>query len=349
MSESTSSEQQGQLSPSAATIELSLTTTTTSTARRRYDVHARPPPSAPSTMNSANCPLTLASPTSPTRRTITPYPLVRPSGDQHQDGSGRGPSAGAKAGVGGGGARASTSALPSASASGSRSGSQARTSGTAADSSSPTRTQASRQSFQPSPDLSRSSSARSARLSSSLLPALRLAGLVADPDRDLPRRDMRSTRSSRDASQKQRPLVILKLSASSFLDTVIRDDKSKDPLYILETTGENTAIYRLDHPRDEPIKAATVQWPVQPVRVKGKSGRSIQFGGGSWRESEELLKAGPLGNTAYAIHFLPICHFRFPTSQQDTQVQHPPLSQQPEVEAHPWQLLLCTCASSRVI
>ena len=94
------------------------------------------------------------------------------------------------------------------------------------------------------------------------------------------------------------------MSGSSFLDTIVRDDKNKDPLYIIETSAETTVIYRLDHPRDEAIKAATIQWPVHPVRTRGKSGRSVQIGNGSWREAEDLLKSGPLGNTA--------CVFRFP-------------------------------------
>lgn len=155
-----------------------------------------------------------------------------------------------------------------------------------------------RPSSEPSPDLSRSSSARGARLSSSILPALRLAGLAPDPDRDRDRaREMRSSRS-RDPPSKSKAILTLKLSGSSFLDTIIRDDRSKDPLYILETSNEVTSIVRLDHPRDVPVKAATVQWPLHPVRAKGKSGRTIQIGGGSWREAEDLLKAGPLGNTA---------------------------------------------------
>ena len=171
-------------------------------------------------------------------------------------------------------------------------------------------TQESRSSSDPSPDLSRSSSARSARRSSSFLPSFRLAGFSSDRDRrdsDRRNRDMRSSRSGKDSQPKPKPkpLLVLRLSSSSFLDTIIRDDKTKDPLYILETSSENTSIYRLDHIRDEPIKAATVQWPLHPVRVKGKSGRSIQFGNGSWREAEDVLKNGPLGNTAYADRTTP--------------------------------------------
>ncbi|KAI0709549.1 hypothetical protein C8T65DRAFT_196997 [Cerioporus squamosus] len=153
-------------------------------------------------------------------------------------------------------------------------------------------TQESRSPSHPSPDLSRSASARSARASSSLdiLPRLVLAGLAPDGD-------MRSSRP-RDPPSRPKPLTILKLSGSSFLDTIVRDDKNKDPLYIIETTGETTVIHRLDHPRDEAVKAATIQWPVHPVRTRGKSGRSVQIGNGSWREAEDLLKSGPLGNTA---------------------------------------------------
>ena len=156
--------------------------------------------------------------------------------------------------------------------------------------------------------ISRASSARGADPGTLLRPASRAPrhgapGESREPVRDRPR-DMRYSRSSKDPPPKPRPILILKLSGSSFLDTVIRDDKSKDPIYINETSNEVTTIYRLDHPRDEPIKAATIQWPVHPVRTKGKSGRSVQFGGGSWREAEDLLKSGPLGNTA--------CVFRFP-------------------------------------
>ncbi|KAI8994004.1 hypothetical protein BD414DRAFT_270047 [Trametes punicea] len=109
---------------------------------------------------------------------------------------------------------------------------------------------------------------------------------------------MRSSRSRDSSSQNPKPIIVLKLSGSSFLDTVIRDDKTKDPIYILETANDLTSVYRLDHQRDEPVKAAAVQWPLHPVRIKGKTGRSVQFGNGSWRDTEDLLKAGPLGGTA---------------------------------------------------
>ncbi|CDO68955.1 hypothetical protein BN946_scf184782.g3 [Trametes cinnabarina] len=157
------------------------------------------------------------------------------------------------------------------------------------------------------PELSRSSSHRVARLSSSFFPALAKARLAlsspsasasSSPSSASAAREMRSSRPREQSSKQSKALLVLKLSGSSFLDTVIRDDKTKDPVYILETTRELTHVYRLDHHRDEPVKAATIQWPIHPVRVKGKTGRSIQFGNGSWREAEELLKTGPLGSNA---------------------------------------------------
>ena len=188
--------------------------------------------------------------------------------------------------------------------------------------------QETRRSSEPSPDLSRSPSARSARMSSSLLPALRLAGLAPDPD-SRPR-EMRSSRS-RDPPPKSKALLTLKLSGSSFLDSVIRDDRSKEPLYILETSNEVTSIYRLDQARELPVKAATVQWPLHPVRVKGKSGRTIQISGGSWREAEDILKSGPLGNTAYAKtpldhHLLPLLTVSSSSSIRKFNLPHYPNS-----------------------
>ena len=115
----------------------------------------------------------------------------------------------------------------------------------------------------------------------------------------------------------------IKLFGSSFLDTVIRDDKSKYPISILEIANDLAPIYRLDHPRDEPIAMVRV--------TKGKSDRSVQFGAGSWRDAEDLSSLVSSGTLAYAPNS-PFLLF--------------PLSQQPQLEADSGKLLLCTCASS---
>lgn len=92
------------------------------------------------------------------------------------------------------------------------------------------------------------------------------------------------------------PLVSLKLTAPSFLDVVVRDRESKQPIYIIETVRDSTSIYRLNSETDEAIKVSTVQWPNSITRSKLKSGRSVLMANDRWREAEELLKLGPLGS-----------------------------------------------------
>ena len=66
--------------------------------------------------------------------------------------------------------------------------------------------------------------------------------------------------ASRDLSATS-PALTIKFSGPSFLDTLIRDSITKDPLYIIETTRDLTHVYRLDVSRREAGKAASMQWP----------------------------------------------------------------------------------------
>ncbi|THH02269.1 hypothetical protein EW026_g579 [Hermanssonia centrifuga] len=93
-------------------------------------------------------------------------------------------------------------------------------------------------------------------------------------------------------------LTTLKFTGPSLLDVVAKDNATKEPLYIIETVRDNTCIYRLDSERREAVKAATVQWPQTLSKGKGKTGRTVQLGHGRWRETEEFLKYGALGNFA---------------------------------------------------
>ncbi|KAH9935790.1 uncharacterized protein B0H18DRAFT_977319 [Fomitopsis serialis] len=132
---------------------------------------------------------------------------------------------------------------------------------------------------------------------------------TGNPDRD---RDMVPTRSKSVATTRtaaeQAPLLTVKLSGPSFLDTVIRDTVTKDALYIVETSRDLTHVYRLDASRREAGKAASIQWPQtvsQSSKGKGRSGKSIQMSNGSWRDAEEFLKVGALGNLASRKFSLP--------------------------------------------
>ncbi|KAI0949042.1 hypothetical protein AcW1_008755 [Taiwanofungus camphoratus] len=149
-------------------------------------------------------------------------------------------------------------------------------------------------------------------------PVLRLLDIAGnDKDRDRERSEMPSpSRTQSMSSSGPRapqpppgppPILTLKLSGPSFLDTVIKDNSSKEPLYIIETVADMTSIYRLDSRLREAGKAATIQWPPNVVSGKGKgrSGKSIQMGSGSWRDADDFLKLGALGNLASRKFNLP--------------------------------------------
>ncbi|KAF9815581.1 hypothetical protein IEO21_04502 [Rhodonia placenta] len=132
----------------------------------------------------------------------------------------------------------------------------------------------------------------------------------SERDRDSMASPARSSGASVAATSptEQQPILTLKLSGPSFLDTVIRDTVSKQPLYIIETVRDLTSVYRLDSRLNEAGKAAAVQWPpslTTSAKGKGKSGKSVQMGSGSWRDAEDLLKTGALGNIASRKFNLP--------------------------------------------
>ncbi|KZT71813.1 hypothetical protein DAEQUDRAFT_763642 [Daedalea quercina L-15889] len=129
----------------------------------------------------------------------------------------------------------------------------------------------------------------------------------SDRDRDMVPTRSKSLANTR-SSAEQPPLLTVKLSGPSFLDTVIRDTVTKDSLYIIETSRDLTHVYRLDASRREAGKAASIQWPQtvsQSSKGKGRSGKSIQISSGSWRDAEDFLKVGALGNLASRKFSLP--------------------------------------------
>ena len=92
------------------------------------------------------------------------------------------------------------------------------------------------------------------------------------------------------------PLLTLTLSATSFLDTVVKDEFSDSPLYIIETNRDRTSLYRCE--TENITSVATVQWPSRSKMISANavalSGISIQMHGGRWRAAEEFLKFGSL-------------------------------------------------------
>lgn len=87
------------------------------------------------------------------------------------------------------------------------------------------------------------------------------------------------------------PLLTLRLSSPSFLDSTVNDDITKEPLYIIRTTDTSTTIRRAD-PWEGNTKTADINWPRNaPAKGKGVSdGILIQMRGVRWKGSETLLR-----------------------------------------------------------
>jgi hypothetical protein len=88
------------------------------------------------------------------------------------------------------------------------------------------------------------------------------------------------------------PLLTLKCSTASFLDSVVVDEWTKRPLFMVETIGRDSAVLRSD-PNQGVLKVAKIHWP-RKMPKEGMSGVRVQMAGHRWKESEELLKFGSL-------------------------------------------------------
>jgi hypothetical protein len=105
----------------------------------------------------------------------------------------------------------------------------------------------------------------------------------------------RRSASGEDMLQKS-PLLTLKLSSPSFLDSEINEDLSRNPIYVIRTQGTSTTITRSD-PWEGSTKTAEVKWPKDvPVKGKGKDndGVLVQMKGGRWESGFSLLRPGSL-------------------------------------------------------
>lgn len=89
------------------------------------------------------------------------------------------------------------------------------------------------------------------------------------------------------------PLLSLKLSSLSFLDSSIYDDHTRHPLYAIKTTGTSTAIKRSDPWGGASQKVAVIKWPKMiPYKTKDRQslGVLLQMKGDNWREGDNFLK-----------------------------------------------------------
>lgn len=87
------------------------------------------------------------------------------------------------------------------------------------------------------------------------------------------------------------PLLALKLSTISFLDSVVNDGVSDNALYVIETEENSTRIRRSDTKGF--INVARVRWREEPNYFsRGKkdlSGVMLAFGKGHWKPADDFL------------------------------------------------------------
>lgn len=112
----------------------------------------------------------------------------------------------------------------------------------------------------------------------------------------LRRMDLRDDSQSAHRNPNKAPLLILKLSSTSFLDSVV-NDKFERPVYAFQTLGASTVILRND-PSVGSTKTAEIKWPSNlPIKGKGKGkdtvdGVLVQMAGRRWKDGEVFMRPG---------------------------------------------------------
>jgi hypothetical protein len=101
-----------------------------------------------------------------------------------------------------------------------------------------------------------------------------------------------SAASQAQAEVTQHPLMVLRLSSPSFLDSVVHDGSSDNPLYVIDTVDTVTKLRRSD-PKGF-VNIARVRWPRDPVRSvprknKDLTGVEVAFGKGQWRPADDFM------------------------------------------------------------
>lgn len=109
------------------------------------------------------------------------------------------------------------------------------------------------------------------------------------------------------------PLLVLRLSSQSFLDSQVRDNISRHPLYTIRTNGTQTTVVRSD-PWNGETKTAAIEWPVlDPSKGKGKQldGVTIQMRSGRPKSADTFLRPGSILRCVfgYSLHLIARSNF----------------------------------------
>ncbi|EDR12036.1 uncharacterized protein LACBIDRAFT_314162 [Laccaria bicolor S238N-H82] len=88
-------------------------------------------------------------------------------------------------------------------------------------------------------------------------------------------------------------LLSLSLSSPSFLESVVKDNRSDKPVYTIQTSECTTSVIRTDA-HNASVNVACIKWPkTLPTRVKGKeatSGVLLQMKGTWWNDGDNFLR-----------------------------------------------------------
>ncbi|KAJ3773003.1 hypothetical protein FB446DRAFT_788190 [Lentinula raphanica] len=92
------------------------------------------------------------------------------------------------------------------------------------------------------------------------------------------------------------PLLVLKLSSQSFLDSEVKDNVSRIPVYTIRTNGTQTNVVRSDARGANPF-TAEIEWPIlDPSKGKGKQldGVTVQMRNGRRKPADMFLRPGTI-------------------------------------------------------
>jgi len=88
-------------------------------------------------------------------------------------------------------------------------------------------------------------------------------------------------------------LLTLSLSSPSFLESVVKDNRSNKPVYTIQTSECTTSVTRTDA-HNASVNVALIMWPkTLPPRVKGKeaaSGVLLKMKGMRWNDGDTFLR-----------------------------------------------------------
>ncbi|KAI9508626.1 hypothetical protein F5148DRAFT_1194849 [Russula earlei] len=127
----------------------------------------------------------------------------------------------------------------------------------------------------------------------------------------LPPSVLRRFKSIHSAPQSQpvdHPLMTLRLSSPSFLDSVVHDGSSDNPLYVIDTDHNVTKIRRSD-PKGF-VNVSCVRWPRHALNStsrndKDLTGVEVMFGKGQWKPADDFLGYSYSSLSSYRKFYIP--------------------------------------------